>query len=47
LMLSRWSKLKVSKSCIYFIRNGLLIEQNVDEDIIRRTEEQLKLFIKR
>ncbi|MCK4716674.1 MAG: UvrD-helicase domain-containing protein [Candidatus Marinimicrobia bacterium] len=47
LMLTRWSKLKVSKSCIYFIRNGLLIEQSINEDIIRRTEERLKLFIQR
>jgi len=45
LMLNRWSKLDVIKTCLYFIRNGLLIEQEMTSDIVRKTESQLKDFI--
>jgi len=45
LMLSRWSKLEVIKTCLYFIRNGLLIEQEMDEEIILKTESRLVEFI--
>ncbi|MBN2600654.1 MAG: UvrD-helicase domain-containing protein [Candidatus Marinimicrobia bacterium] len=45
LMLNRWSKLDVIKTCLYFIRNGLLIEQEMSSDIIRKTESQLQDFI--
>ena len=45
LMLNRWSKLDVIKTCLYFIRNGLLIEQEMSADIIRKTESQLLDFI--
>jgi len=45
LMLSRRSNLEVAKTGVYFIRNGLLIEQSVDEPIIQRTENHLKQMI--
>jgi len=45
LMLSRWSKLNVAKTCLYFIRTGLLIEQESTPDTINQTESQLVKFI--
>ena len=45
LMLSRWSKLDVAKTCLYFIRTGLLIEQECTPDTINKTENQLQKFI--
>ena len=45
LMLSRWSKLDVAKTCLYFIRTGLLIEQECTPDIINKTENQLQKYI--
>jgi len=45
LMLSRWSGWQVKQSCLYFIRNGLLIERKVTEDHLQLTENQLKRMI--
>ncbi|MFH2024461.1 MAG: PD-(D/E)XK nuclease family protein, partial [bacterium] len=45
LMLNRWSKIDVVKTCLYFIRNGLLIEQEMTPDTINKTENQLRKFI--
>jgi len=45
LMLSRWSGCRVKQSCLYFIRNGLLIERKVTEDNLQLTERQLKHMI--
>ncbi|HCL00136.1 MAG TPA: hypothetical protein DHW42_08555 [Candidatus Marinimicrobia bacterium] len=46
LMLNRWSKVTVAKTGLYFIRNGLLIEQIVDEELLKKTENQLRLMIR-
>jgi ATP-dependent exoDNAse (exonuclease V) beta subunit len=46
LMLNRWSKASVARTGLYFIRNGLLIEQVVDEGLLKKTENQLKLMIR-
>ena len=45
LMLSRWSGCRVKQSCLYFIRNGLLIERKVTEDNLRLTEKQLQRML--
>ena len=45
LMLSRGSKLTVAKTCLYFIRNGLLIEQECTNATLKETEEQLQKYI--
>ncbi|MDO9549225.1 MAG: 3'-5' exonuclease, partial [Candidatus Marinimicrobia bacterium] len=44
-MLSYKSKLNVTNTCLYFIRNGLLIEQEMTPDIIHKTEDHLLEFI--
>jgi len=45
LMLSRGSELTVAKTCLYFIRNGLLIDQECTNTTLRETEEQLQKYI--
>ncbi len=47
LMLKRWSRLNILKTCLYFVRNGLLIEQDVDDETILKTETLLNEFIQR
>ncbi len=45
LMLSRWSGCQVKQSCLYFIRNDLLVERKVTKDNLQLTEKQLKRMI--
>lgn len=45
IVLTCWSKLPVSKHCIYFIRNGLMISTPVTERHIKKVEDQLKEFV--
>lgn len=45
LMLMQGSKLTVESTGLYFIRNALLIENRVDVERLRRTEEQLMTLL--